>query len=406
MPSTRSLLALLALGAGASCTSTALESSTAQISDDVNVLEREPGVDVTVERDRLVFPYGEDVAGVAPGQVLVSGRGGGFLRRAVSVEQDGADLVVATEPATLTDAIIDGEVGESVEMGPTADDGPWAGAWGGDGMGGFAVGLGGTTIVANGDISVTVPEGRFDFTPHMDFALDIERRRLKTFRLVASGDVDATLAMDVRIQNGYAAGRYQVPVWKTEKMFMQMVGVVPIVEMVGLKLGVGVQVDAMGAAHTSFGGSLHASIAAGARFEAGEWHAVGDKMVSFQVLPLVVEGDGMLGLRAFVYAEVEVMFYDVAGPALMVMPYVGVVHDEEVVSGEHQEHGLTPRVGVMGMFEAMVSFPIVDKSWVGYQAMLFDVYQDLGGQPMEGMGESPGPMPGDEHAGHTGHSGH
>lgn len=390
----RSILCVLVVGAAASCTGAALESSTAQISDEVRVLEREPGVDVTVEEDRLVFPYGEDLAGVAPGQILVSGRGGGFLRRALSVEQDGDDLVVASEPATLTDAIIDGEVDESVDLG-TGDEGPWAGAWGGDGMGGFAVGLGGTTIVANGDISVTVPEGRFDFTPHLDFALDIERRRLKTFRLVASGDVDAALAMDIQIRNAYAAGRYQVPVWKTQKMFMQMVGIVPIVEMVELSLGVGVQVDAMGAAHASFGGNLQASIAAGARFEAGEWHAVGDKMVSFQVLPLVMEGDGMVGIRGFVYAEVAVMLYDVAGPALMVMPYVGAVHEEP--------RGWRPRMGVMGMFEAMVSLPIVDRSWVGYQAMLFDVYQDLGGDPMEGSGQSPGPMPGDEPSGHSGH---
>ncbi len=390
----RSVFGVFVLGVASSCTGTALESSTARISDDVRVLEREPGVDVTVEEDRLVFPYREDLAEVAAGQVLVSGRGGGFLRRAVSIERDGDDLVVVSEPATLTDAIIDGEVDGSVDTG-LADEGSWAGAWGGDGMGGFAVGLGGTTIVANGDVSVTVPEGRFDFTPQLDFALDIERRRLKTFRLVASGDIDAALAMDIEIRNAYAAGRYQVPVWKTQKMFMQMVGIVPIVEMVELSLGVGVQVDAMGAAHAGFGGSLHANIAAGARFEAGEWHAVGDRVVSFQVLPLVMEGDGMVGIRGFVYAEVAVMLYDVAGPALMVMPYVGAVHEEP--------RGWRPRMGVMGMFEAMVSLPIVDRSWVGYQAMLFDVYQDLGGGPMEGTGQSPGPMPGDAPSGHSGH---
>ncbi|MBI2896762.1 MAG: hypothetical protein HYY06_24610 [Deltaproteobacteria bacterium] len=395
-------LALATLGA---CTSTPLESRTAQISEDVTVLEREPGIDVTVEDDRLVFPYAEDLADVAPGRVLVSGQGGGFLRRAVSVEAVGNDLVVATEPAALTDAIIEGEIQEQVDLVDTPE-GPWASGWGGDGMGGFAIGLGGITVVGNGDLSVTIPEGRFDFQPQLDFSLDISHGQLRYFNLVASGDLDAALKMDVQIENAYAAGRFQVPVWKTSKMFMQMIGFVPVVEMVELSLGVGVQVDAMGAAHSTFGGNLHASVEAGARFEQGEWHAVGNKMVSVQVLPLVIEGDGMVGIRGFVYAEVAVMLYDAAGPALMIMPYVGVVHHEQIEQGEHQPHGWTPRVGVMGMFEAMLQVPIIGKPWIGYQAMLFDVYQDLGGEPMEGMGDSPLPMPEDgDDGGHDGHGG-
>lgn len=404
-------LCLAAIGAG--CTSTAVESRTAQISDDVTVLEREPGVDVTLEDDRLIFPYGEDLAEVAPGRVLVSGQGGGFLRRAVSVEAVGNDLVVGTEPAALTDAILEGELHEEVDL-VNEPEGPWAAGWG-DGMGGLAMGIGGVTVVGNGDVTVTIPEGRFDFQPALDFSLDIRRGQLRYFNLVASGELDVALTMDVQVQNGYGAIRAQKELGKVSKMFMGMIGVVPVMGMVELKGGVGVMFDAMGDAHSRFGGSLHASVEAGGRFEQGEWHAVGNKLVSIQVLPLEIESDAMVAVRGYVYLELAVMLYDAVGPSVMVMPYFGLVHHEQIDEGEHQPHGLTPRAGVMGMFMAMLQVPIIGKPWIGYQAMLFDVYRDFGGEPMEGMGDSPLPMPdgesggdddGHDDGGHGGHGGH
>lgn len=399
--STFLIIALSLAAAGAGCTSTAIESRTAQISEDVTVLDRAPGVDVTVEADRLVFPYGDDLAAVAPGRVLVSGQGGGFLRRAVSVEAVGNDLVVGTEPAALTDAIIEGELQDEIEFvnDPT---GPWAGGWG-DGMSGIAMGLGGITVVGNGDLTVTVPEGRLDFQPDLDFSLDIKRGRLRYFSLVASGELDVALKADVQIQNGYGAIRAQKEIAKVSQMFGGMIGFVPVMGMVELKAGIGVQLDAMGAARSTFGGSLHARIEAGGRFDQGEWHAVGNKMVSIQVLPLEIEGDGMVAVRGYLYLELAVMLYDAAGPSVMIMPYFGAVHREQIEGGEHQPHGLTPQAGIMGMFMAMLQVPIIGKPWIGYQQELFDVVLWEGGEPMEGMGDSPLPMPDGESGGHDGH---
>ncbi|HVY49750.1 MAG TPA: hypothetical protein VHB21_27840, partial [Minicystis sp.] len=76
----------------------------ADVAPNVVVVQRTPGVDVDVEPDRLVVASAgaDDVRAAHPGDVLVSGFGAGFLRRVVHLEDEGASLVVFTQPATIT----------------------------------------------------------------------------------------------------------------------------------------------------------------------------------------------------------------------------------------------------------------------------------------------------------------
>src|SRR4051794_3159431 len=76
------------------------------------VIDLEPGTDFAVTEDALVFPAAgnEALRGRAVGDIVVCGHGAGFVRRVLGVtEADGA-ITVATEAATLADAIEDGTV--------------------------------------------------------------------------------------------------------------------------------------------------------------------------------------------------------------------------------------------------------------------------------------------------------
>jgi hypothetical protein len=77
---------------------------------------------VEVEEDRLVLHYsGRPEIPLSPGDVVSGVRGGGYLRRIVAVETTADQSVVTTtEPAFLTDLILDGHF--VVEGLPAADD--------------------------------------------------------------------------------------------------------------------------------------------------------------------------------------------------------------------------------------------------------------------------------------------
>jgi hypothetical protein len=75
------------------------------IQSHVRVLDAEPGVDLELHDADLSgsgarFPQ---LAAAVPGDILVSGRAGGFLRRVQSIRIDGDNVVAQTEPASLED---------------------------------------------------------------------------------------------------------------------------------------------------------------------------------------------------------------------------------------------------------------------------------------------------------------
>ncbi|HVY47043.1 MAG TPA: hypothetical protein VHB21_14245, partial [Minicystis sp.] len=159
--------------------------------------------------------------------------------------------------------------------------------------------------------------------------------------------------------------------WTQSYPFTQMIGIVPVVEVVELSVGVGVQVDVTGSLSATAGGTMNASVSAGAEYLDGQWHAVGDHYVSMQPLPVSVTGNAEVsGVRGYVYLDLAVKLYDVAGPAIWVAPYVGLYRDDAGAWG--------PRLGVSAEFDGRVALPIIDKDWNPYSATLFDVHTDFG----------------------------
>src|SRR5436190_2114658 len=69
--------------------------------------------DATVEADRLIFAAAgngnDELLALQAGDLLVSQRGDGYLRKVVAVTRAGASIVVTTTAAALEEAIVDGE---------------------------------------------------------------------------------------------------------------------------------------------------------------------------------------------------------------------------------------------------------------------------------------------------------
>jgi hypothetical protein len=347
----------------------------AEVNSGVLVLQRVPNVDIWVKPDRLVLDAtdADDVRAASPGDVLVCGNGGGFLRRVVSMHEENGQLVVMTEHAPLTAAVASGGLhhGLALPLAKSIDvSGPE-----GDGV---AVGLENTTLVGDGRVTVTIPEGHFRFDPGFDLDIDIDGGALQSFQAIAKGDIDAGFTLEVTLEGASGKALFDKELWSHDYPFFEMVGVVPVAGVVELSVGVGAEVDGEGDGTLVTGGSIQAGMKAGAFYD-GEWHRVGEHYVWLTPVATSFDGEGGVSVTAYAYVEVAVKLYDVAGPALSVGPYVALTKE----SGAP----IYPTIGFFGIFEAQVDLPFVDDAWVGYSATLFDVSRSFEADDTEPEGE-------------------
>jgi hypothetical protein len=367
-----SLLRLLAVSLLVAATFGCDPGSPAQTDPRVFVVEATPGVDVTVTPDRLVFQLAghEDLLARQPGDILVCSHGAGFIRGVASVTSADATIDVMTTPAELGDAIIDGTTSDSSDLddlqGQWKMDGKWDGVLPFDGL----LEIGDTTILGNGDVTVSLKDVHLSFKPTVSLDLDIRGRRVTYFKAVAQGTLATGMTVAVTT-TGNVAVREEKELWKsTPKTFVQWVGPVPVVEVVQLSFGVGVEVDAEGAAATEVGGNVTGSLTAGATYDYydGGWQAVGERSLSVVPVAQLTEGDADLAFSLYLYGQLDVMFYDVAGPFIYVAPYVGVSHTVG-------EPGWSRSLGVYGAWGGQVE--IFGENVAGFEAELFDFSKDF-----------------------------
>src|SRR5262249_26458892 len=92
------------------------------IAPEVTALGDDESADITVAPTGLTFSASghEALAQKQPGEILVSGFGGGFLRRIVSVSEQNGQVTFTTEPARLEDVILKGSFHQEITMAQPA----------------------------------------------------------------------------------------------------------------------------------------------------------------------------------------------------------------------------------------------------------------------------------------------
>jgi hypothetical protein len=356
---------LLTLGCGADGGGRGNATPNATVHQGVYVIDATPGVDVLVEPERLVFTEAhDDVLEREAGDVLVCSNGGGFLRKVVSVHRDGANIVVGTIDATLGDAIADGSATGQSDLAHDAEgqweiDGKYDGILPFDGK----LEIGNTSVVFTPDAQVSIKDARFDFKPSVDLDLNVTNSELTYFRAIAEGTVEATMVVHVVTPSAATVNQKKI-LWRSAPKFLtQMIGPVPVVETVDLSIGVGTRLSTVQAVDFEAGGDLNGSLRAGATFdrESG-WQAVGDGSISIVPIPISsnVESFALQGIEVYMYAEVNLRFYNLAGPYITIGPYVNTYD-----TGNEWE----PAYGVRGTWGGKLQ--VMGLS-AGFQSELFD----------------------------------
>jgi hypothetical protein len=358
------------------------------VQSNVRVLDAEPGVDVTTDDTTLVgsrtrFP---DLANAIAGDVLVSGRGAGFLRRVRSIRIDGDDVHAETEPASLEDVFHQVHVRGAIN-GDVAPATPTAGQLAAPDLGMRSVRLALPQLALSGkriDIGqgseLEIVDGSFSFQPQLDFDLTMHGGKVEHVKVLAAGESNARLhvryhltksgdrqsGLFVRLSDG-------VPVLETPPCYAVFwAGYVPIVVSVRARLLAGWELLVGGDVTGEQDVSADGSVSTGLEYTNGGWRDLASKSLSFShagasnVASHSVSGDVTLTAR------LDVSFYELAGPYVGLQAYAGVKHE-----GSSEASGWFLQDGLRGIAGAQVA--VFGRSVAGYQSVLFDLHEQ---QPM------------------------
>jgi len=362
---------------------------TSIIPDTTNVLDAATsGHLVAVSPDGATFTFDQTtpiLQALAPGEIMVSApttaAPNGFLRRVTAINATGGDVVVQTQPATLEDAIQQGEVVFSRRLTP---EGPAAQelAPGVTLRPSSAVlpqaafyleindvviydddGNPGTTndqVLANGSI---------EFEPTLNFDLLIQQGAIEHLQFT----VDARETADLEIEAKLAAAGL-----KKEKLlgnpihlqtFVVWVGPVPVVFAPVLTFQIGID----GSVHVGVtaGVTQELTASAGVRYANQTWGPVSGLTNNFTWTPPTLHAG--LDLKGYASARLQVLVYGVVGPYGDVGPYLKLEADTSATPWWQLYGGLEVPVGVrvdlLG-YKEIASYEVlaVGKKWVLAQA--------------------------------------
>ncbi len=354
------------------------------VQSNVRVLDAEPGVDVEVHDTELVGSRTRlpALAAAVPGDILVSGRGAGFLRRVRSVRNDGDNVVAQTEPASLEDVFhqvhVRGAInGDAAAAGPAATPGI--------GMRGVRLelpklALQGKRIAVGHRGEIEIVDGDFAFQPQLDFDLAMHGGKIGHIKVLAAGESNARLHVRYHltkpsdVQSGAFASLSGdgTSVLETPPYYAVFwAGVVPIVVSVRARLIAGFELLVGGEVDGEQDVSADGSVSAGLEYADGGWRNLSSKSLSLSraggtttFVSHSVSGDVTLTAR------LDVSFYELAGPYVGLQAYAGVKHE-----GNADGSGWFLQSGLRGLAGAEVA--VFGKSVAGYQSVLFDVHDRI-----------------------------
>jgi hypothetical protein len=348
--------------------------SDVELSAELRLLENNPNCeDVEVRPDALSFLWKTDASGidVQVGSLLVGARGGGYVRRVSSVLADGNALEVTTEPASLADAVLAGDL----ELPLVPADAAWVQCPEGASCAAIDFIDLSDTVLFEGDVagvplSVKIPQGGLHFTPAVDFDMSVGFPG-KIKRL--SGTVTGTFTADLEVQaqaggavefareidlSGPGASLYSYPFTFVAPTPL---GPLPIVGTANMDVFVGFRARASAVATVSTGVSASAEIAVGATFENGEWTASAEPSVQASHQPIQLDGEANTSIEAYARPEINVVFYGVAGPRVAIEPLVRLSSELVPPASLHTELEACLR-GELGFSVKILSFSLADFS--------------------------------------------
>ena len=321
------------------------------ISDSTVVIDSTELSEPEIEGDTYTFTFTGDPPDIAVGDVMVGQTGGGYLRRVTDVSIQGNQIELTTDQASLTDAIEQGSMQDELQL--RIDDGNRINSQ--DKLYGMEpIYLGDGVAVADGGISLdgvnlfdgtvggvtlrsTITEGHIEFEPSLDLGFRIANCSIEEFHAIANGTLDFACTVDLYTTGEVLYEREVTVASFIVGTFVQMVGPVPIVEIVYLDFLAGFRSEIDGGGTTTVGFEFESTTSVGAAYQNSQWSSVWEHENKLERGPVEWGSNADASIRCFIKPRISVEFYSVAGPYLEVEPYL---HFDGTVTGTTWEWGL------------------------------------------------------------------
>ncbi|HQP37707.1 MAG TPA: hypothetical protein PLI95_21130 [Polyangiaceae bacterium] len=318
----------------------------------------------TTQEGRLVFPKAgfESLLTRKAGDILVGDRqskaGGknpqGFLRKVVSVTQEGEAIVVTTQPALLTDALKSGSFTGTLqipELGPTGPV-PAGSAPGLDQQnlskmtnllkfeGIQLLDLNETVKVGADDIGfhlwAKTTKGTVDFKPKFDVGADLDGFSLKEFHAIGTGKLTSEVELDAGLElttsldgDKLALLIAQAITKKPSKTLFEypmdlgslQIGPIPLPASADFKLDLECELIWSGGAKVLVGAKAEAFITAGIKYENGDISPVWDSGASLVPTGPAWTLDGSVKVRCDLKPHFDLKFFGVASAGIWADAY-------------------------------------------------------------------------------------
>jgi hypothetical protein len=356
------LLSIVALGAGCAAGDSesdgAEQGSQAIVSQTVVVADQAATSSANVEEGRVVLPAaaGAKYRDIRPGTIFVGARGDGgknpdgFLRRVESVTVSATEVVIATKPATLTEAIVDGGLKASSGGGRSLD---------GDGenvspltasskdLKAVEIDFADQPLFENVD-EIETAKGKTRFTesitldratiyarPSVDIDLRIRDNHVSRFvamvegemdtsvraagKVTVEGDVDDAVIAELRSRHHevrrviYQSPRVPLPTLS--------IGRVPVSPSVTFTVTLACDLSFGGAFSATAGVEAKSYVRLGGVFDNGQWKP--PIKSEFDIKPtFAIDHAGAVDARCGIETQAELWAYGTSGVSLSVAPYV------------------------------------------------------------------------------------
>lgn len=267
----------------------------------------------------LIFFYEGTPPKLNNGDILLSTKGEGFLRKVVAVRDlGGGRIEITTEPASLTDAFEELHIRQTIPLPNEINLSP-------QGIYLMPLIIEGPIFRLTFDVPVRTPlkfVGKFGLQPALDVEIDISGSTLKHFKLALNGEVRNELKFDLGIIRweapliDYNGLIHRTPVI----LFVSPVGPVVFTGKIIMSGWVEIAGTCGYEVIGNLGYGVDLILTGGAEYNDGNWRPISNMDYTFNPT-FVVETSTELQAELFLQPQVGIYIYDSAGPYLQLKPY-------------------------------------------------------------------------------------
>ena len=175
--------------------------------------------------------------------------------------------------------------------------------------------------VGGAQLTVEITSGMISFDPEIDLGFEIENSQITEFHAIASGDAIIDCDFLASLTGSVEFSR-DTTLYSHTQVFVQMVGWVPVVEVVTLSFVAGFDLNSEAGTGLTTGFDQNTFVAAGAVYENSIWSSVWETSVALNAHPTDWFSYANVELHGYVRPVVSVAFYGIAGPYIEIEPYM------------------------------------------------------------------------------------